>query len=45
MKGTSYLAAAFNRLAEEGRPVPLTILGPGAAPEHVLTAFSDAARP
>lgn len=45
MKGTSYLAAAFSRLAEEGHPVPLTILGPGAAPAEVLMAFSEAARP
>jgi glycosyltransferase involved in cell wall biosynthesis len=45
MKGISYLAAAFNRLAEEQRPVPLTILGPGAPSEIVLREFSAAARP
>jgi glycosyltransferase involved in cell wall biosynthesis len=44
-KGITYLAAAFNRLAEEGRPVPLTILGPGLAADVVISAFSETARP
>ena len=45
MKGIHYLVAAFNSLAASGRPVPLTVLGPGHAPQHVLGAFSEAARP
>lgn len=45
IKGISYLVAAFGRLADEGRPVPLTILGPGVASEKVLRSFSDRARP
>jgi glycosyltransferase involved in cell wall biosynthesis len=45
MKGISYLVAAFSSLADEGRPIPLTILGPGAASGHVLQSFSEAARP
>jgi glycosyltransferase involved in cell wall biosynthesis len=45
VKGTPYLVAAFNRLAAEGRPVALTILGPGIPGRDVLGAFSEAARP
>jgi glycosyltransferase involved in cell wall biosynthesis len=45
MKGTSHLVAAFSGLADEGRPIPLTILGPGVASGHVLQSFSEAARP
>ena len=45
VKGTPYLVDAFDRLAAEGRPVPLTILGPGIPADAVLRAFSDAARP
>jgi glycosyltransferase involved in cell wall biosynthesis len=44
-KGITYLAAAFNQLAEEGRPIPLTILGPGVPVEVVRNAFGEAARP
>lgn len=44
-KGISYLAAAFSRLAQEGRPVPLTVLGPGMAADVVRNAFSEKARP
>jgi glycosyltransferase involved in cell wall biosynthesis len=44
-KGITYLAAAFNQLAQEGRPVPLTVLGPGVAAEVVINAFSATARP
>jgi glycosyltransferase involved in cell wall biosynthesis len=43
-KGITYLAAAFNRLAQEARPVPLTILGPGVAADVVMAAFTEAAR-
>jgi glycosyltransferase involved in cell wall biosynthesis len=44
-KGVTYLVAAFNRLAEEGRPVPLTILGPGVPTDVVMNGFSETARP
>lgn len=44
MKGIRYLAGAFDALARESQPVPLTILGPGPAAETVLSAFSEAAR-
>ena len=45
VKGTPYLVRAFDRLAEEGRPVRLTVLGPGVPAGHVLGAFSDLSRP
>ena len=45
MKGIHYLVEAFNSLAASGRPIPLTVLGPGHLPQHVLAAFSEAARP
>jgi glycosyltransferase involved in cell wall biosynthesis len=44
-KGISQLVAAFAALAAGGRPVPLTILGPGIAPDEVMRSFSEAARP
>ncbi len=44
-KGISYLAGSFDILAREGRPVPLTILGPGPAASTVLSAFSAVTRP
>ncbi len=45
MKGITYLAAAFSSLAEAGRPIPLTILGPGVPAGIVMGAFSESARP
>jgi glycosyltransferase involved in cell wall biosynthesis len=44
-KGITYLAAAFSTLADEGRPIPLTVLGPGVPAGLVLSAFGEAARP
>lgn len=44
VKGISYLIAAFSALAREGRPVPLTILGPGVSSAHVLQLFPEEAR-
>ena len=44
-KGITYLAAAFSALAADGRPLPLTILGPGVPADRVLSAFAPAARP
>jgi glycosyltransferase involved in cell wall biosynthesis len=44
MKGITYLAAAFSTLADEGRPVPLTVLGPGVPADVVLSAFRERAR-
>jgi glycosyltransferase involved in cell wall biosynthesis len=45
VKGISYLIAAFSTLAREGRPVPLTILGPGVSSAYVLQSFPEEARP
>jgi glycosyltransferase involved in cell wall biosynthesis len=45
MKGVSYLIGAFQLLAESGRPVRLTILGPGVPSRDVLAAFPDGVRP
>jgi glycosyltransferase involved in cell wall biosynthesis len=45
MKGTTYLVSAFDRLAQDGNPIRLTILGPGVPADRVLEAFSAAARP
>jgi glycosyltransferase involved in cell wall biosynthesis len=45
VKGTSYLAGAFDRLAADGHPVRLTVLGPGVPAERVLADFSEASRP
>lgn len=45
VKGTPYLVDAFNCLAAEGRPVRLTVLGPGVAAGLVFEPFSAAARP
>jgi glycosyltransferase involved in cell wall biosynthesis len=44
VKGTPYLVRAFDQLAAEGRPVRLTVLGPGLPPGDVLRSFTDAAR-
>lgn len=44
-KGIRYLVEAFDRLAREHRPLPLTILGPGPDAATVLAAFPEAARP
>lgn len=45
MKGIRYLIDAFDALARDSRPVPLTILGPGPSAESVRGAFSEQARP
>jgi glycosyltransferase involved in cell wall biosynthesis len=45
VKGIAYLVDAFQRLAAGGRPVPLTILGPGPAAHEVLAAFPSDVRP
>ena len=45
VKGVSYLAAAWGILAESGRRVPLTVLGPGVPADDVLRCFPAAARP
>jgi glycosyltransferase involved in cell wall biosynthesis len=44
VKGVRYLADAFSRLAADGRPVPLTVLGPGVPAGQVVADFSEAAR-
>jgi len=45
VKGIAYLIDAFRRLAESGRPVPLTILGSGPPAGEVLAAFPEPVRP
>ncbi len=45
MKGISYLCAAINELHAAGRPVRLTVLGPGVGSELVLDGFDAAVRP
>jgi glycosyltransferase involved in cell wall biosynthesis len=45
VKGTPYLVRAFDQLAAEGRPVRLTVLGPGLPSADVLRSFTSAARP
>jgi glycosyltransferase involved in cell wall biosynthesis len=45
VKGTADLVRAFQLLAEQGRPVPLTILGSGAAGAAVLAALPAILRP
>jgi glycosyltransferase involved in cell wall biosynthesis len=45
MKGIAYLVAAFERLHAAGRPLRLTVLGPGVPADRVLTAFPDRLRP
>jgi glycosyltransferase involved in cell wall biosynthesis len=39
VKGITYLVDAFRQLAESGRPVPLTVLGPGRPARDVLASF------
>jgi glycosyltransferase involved in cell wall biosynthesis len=43
-KGVRYLVDAFSQLANSGRPVPLTILGPGAPAPFIRRQFGEAAR-
>jgi len=45
VKGTTYLVSAFQRLAEQGRPVPLTILGCGIPAADVRAALPEVLRP
>jgi glycosyltransferase involved in cell wall biosynthesis len=45
VKGTPYLVDAFQLLAEQGRPVPLTILGCGIPPAAVLASLPESLRP
>jgi alpha-maltose-1-phosphate synthase len=45
VKGTPYLVSAFDRLAAEGHPVRLTVLGPGVPAARVVESFAPAARP
>ena len=45
VKGTPYLIGAFQLLAEQGRPVPLTILGCGVPPADVLASLPEVLRP
>jgi glycosyltransferase involved in cell wall biosynthesis len=45
VKGTPYLVAALNQLAREGKPVRLTVLGPGLTADRVIETFSPAAKP
>jgi glycosyltransferase involved in cell wall biosynthesis len=45
VKGVTYLVQAFDRLAAEGRPVPLTILGPGLSTADVMQSIPDRLRP
>lgn len=44
-KGISYLVAAFDSLAGAGRPVPLTVLGPGWPAADVLASCPARLRP
>lgn len=44
VKGTPYLCDAMQRLHSRGRPVRLTVLGPGVHRETVLAAFAPAVR-
>lgn len=45
VKGITYLRDAMNRLHASGAPLPLTVLGPGVAPQAVLDSFDPAVRP
>lgn len=45
VKGITYLVDAFDRLASETRPVPLTVLGPGLSTTEVLQSFPERLRP
>jgi glycosyltransferase involved in cell wall biosynthesis len=44
VKGTSYLARACDRLAAQGQPLRLTILGPGRSAADVLASFPERLR-
>jgi glycosyltransferase involved in cell wall biosynthesis len=44
VKGTPYLCDAVQRLHARGRPVRLTVLGPGVPREAVLAAFAEPVR-
>jgi glycosyltransferase involved in cell wall biosynthesis len=44
VKGTPYLIDAFEALAAEGRPVPLTILGPGLGVREVMSCLPERVR-
>lgn len=44
MKGTAYLAGAWQLLAQAGHRIPLTILGPGISADRVLRSFAPSAR-
>lgn len=45
VKGVTYLVEAFAQLADAGRPVKLTILGPGLPSDIVLDSFPAHVRP
>lgn len=45
VKGTSYLAQAYDLLVRDGAAPALTVLGPGCEASTVLASFSEAARP
>ena len=44
VKGVSYLVEAFERLADDGGPVPLTILGPGRSTAEVMRSIPERLR-
>ena len=44
VKGVPYLIQAFDRLAGDGRPVPLTILGPGRGTADVMQSIPERLR-
>jgi glycosyltransferase involved in cell wall biosynthesis len=45
VKGVTYLVQAFDRLAADGRPVRLTVLGPGLSTAEVMQSIPDRLRP
>jgi glycosyltransferase involved in cell wall biosynthesis len=45
VKGITYLVEAFDRLAAAGRPVRLTVLGPGVSAADVMQSIPDRLRP
>jgi glycosyltransferase involved in cell wall biosynthesis len=44
VKGITYLMQAFDRLAADGQPVPLTILGPGLSAAEVMQSVPERLR-